>query len=58
MGKGSRSRITDKKRYDDNYDRIYGAQMKRAQDNFELTCKIAPWNGKRKHEDTLPPKSV
>jgi len=56
MGKGSKSRITDKKRYDREYDRIYGAQMKRAQANFELGYKIAPFNGKRNRENIISPK--
>jgi hypothetical protein len=29
MGKGSKSRITDKKRYDQNYENIYGVRYAR-----------------------------
>jgi len=40
MSKGSKSRITDKKRYDREYDRIYGRRKKN--ENFVSSASIQP----------------
>ena len=51
MGKGSRSRITDKERYDREYERVYGMQgaIKRARKAMLLGYKVAPFNPSRRN---------
>ena len=39
MSKGSKSRITDKKRFDEEYDRIYGA-IKRAIKSYQAESSM------------------
>ena len=53
MSKGSKSKITNKKRFDENYDAIF-----RAQKAMELGYKIAPFNGRRRREDIVPPTPI
>ena len=53
MSKGSKSRITDKKRYDENYDAIY-----RARKAFELGYRVAPFNGRRNRANIIPPTPI
>ena len=53
MGKGSKSRVKDKKKYDKNYDAIF-----RARKALELGYKIAPFNGKRNRANIIPPTPV
>jgi hypothetical protein len=53
MGKGSRPRPVDKKRYDENYDAIF-----RAKESYEKASKIAPFNGRKNRANTIPPASV
>jgi hypothetical protein len=55
MGKGSKSRVKDKKRYDDNYDKIFDKQMARAKRGYDLETasrcgRKIPWQTFKRKE--------
>jgi len=52
MGKGSKSRIIDKKRYDKEYERIYGKKGKN--ENIIPSKPIQPTKTKREAKIYLP----
>ena len=53
MSKGSKPRISNKKKYDENYDAIF-----RARKAMEVGYKVAPFNGRRNRANIIPPHSV
>ncbi len=52
MSKGSRSRITDKERYDREYERIYGMEgaIRRARKAMLAGYRVAPFNQKMREK--------
>jgi hypothetical protein len=58
MSKGSKPRPVDRKRWEENYDRIFGEPkyILKARKAMEIGYKIAPFNGRRRREDIVSPK--
>ena len=47
MSKGSRNRTSDKKKFDESYEKIYDPEVKKAQESFEREKNLGGFNGGR-----------